>query len=197
MDRIEELIADLDAKVDRRYRMAFEGLVRIGAPAVGPLCRALTDASDCRRGRAAEALGEIGDSRAVEPLSRALMDEDFVVRGAAAMALGMIGDVQAIEPLSRALTRGFESSRRAMAEALGSIGRREALPYLRPLSHPLFGELDPSIRAAALAAIASIEGNAADVAGLPRTAEAHVPAAARRPRTATESSGGIDELTSG
>ena len=56
---------------------------------------------------AAEALGEIGNTRAVLPLVTALGDPDSHVRECVARVLGKMGDSQAIEPL----TRLFENER--------------------------------------------------------------------------------------
>jgi hypothetical protein len=72
LDRIEELIADLDAIVDSRYRLAVDGLVEVGGSAVQPLCRALTDSSECRRSRAAEALGRLRRREALPVLRERL-----------------------------------------------------------------------------------------------------------------------------
>ncbi|MCK4811764.1 MAG: HEAT repeat domain-containing protein, partial [Methanosarcinales archaeon] len=55
------------------------------------------------RGRAARALGRIGDVRAVEALEGALKDENASVRGDAVGALGRIGDVGAVGALNKAL----------------------------------------------------------------------------------------------
>jgi HEAT repeat protein len=72
LDRIEELIADLDAFADSRYRLAIQDLVRIGEPAVESLCRALTDAREGGRGRAAEVLGRLGRREALPALRERL-----------------------------------------------------------------------------------------------------------------------------
>ena len=55
------------------------------------------------RGRAAKALGNIGDAKAVELLIAALKDVDGYVRWSAAKALGEVGDAKAVEPLTAAL----------------------------------------------------------------------------------------------
>jgi len=51
------------------------------------------------RVNAAEALGELKDSRAVEPLLQALRDEDSGVRWSASAALGELKDTRAVDPL--------------------------------------------------------------------------------------------------
>ena len=73
------------------------------------------------RESAAQALGEIGDSRAVEPLSSALNDEDLVVAMAARDALIKIG-APAVEPLLGVLKEGDKEARKRAAAALGKIG---------------------------------------------------------------------------
>ena len=59
----------------------------------------LEDEAGSVRGRAAAALGRIGDARAVEGLLARLEDEDGSVRGSAASALGGLGDARAVERL--------------------------------------------------------------------------------------------------
>jgi len=72
--------------------------------------------------RAAEILGEIGDSEAVEYLIEALKDTDEAVRWNAAKALGKIRDNRAVDPLTDALEDTDESVRRNAYEALGKLG---------------------------------------------------------------------------
>ena len=85
------------------------------------LIKAMDEEKDVRRA-AAEALGNLGDSRAVEPLIKALGDKDDGVRWAAANALGKLGDSRAVEPVIRALGNTDRAVRRAAAEALNSLG---------------------------------------------------------------------------
>lgn len=84
-------------------KAASEALVKIGDAAVEPLVTALKDQRDHVRSASAQALGNIGSTRAVEPLVVALIDQQDVVRSAAAGALGKIGDRRAVEPLVAAL----------------------------------------------------------------------------------------------
>ncbi|RZB32933.1 MAG: hypothetical protein AEth_00279 [Candidatus Argoarchaeum ethanivorans] len=74
------------------------------------------------RDKAAEALGEIGDTRAVEPLIRALKDKDWFVRNKAAKALGIIGDTRAVEPLIQVMKTEDICDRGIAAKALDRIG---------------------------------------------------------------------------
>ena len=62
-------------------------LVNIGEPAVEMLINALKDKKCPIRSNAAEALGEIGDTRAVKPLIKALTDEDSEIQKIATKAL--------------------------------------------------------------------------------------------------------------
>ena len=103
-------------------------LAKIGKAAVPALVDTLNYQgrdSSFARGGAAEALGEIGDTRAVEPLIQALKDKDYDVRRHAAEALGEIGDTRAVGPLLQALKDKDDAVRRYGAEALGEV-RREA-----------------------------------------------------------------------
>jgi len=61
---------------DQGAELAVEALVRIGPPAVGPLCRKLADQSTELgvRKAVADMLGRIGDPAAVEPLSKVLAE---------------------------------------------------------------------------------------------------------------------------
>ena len=75
---------------------AGEVLVRIGAPAVEPLCVALRDESPSVRREAARALARSTDERALAPLCRALTDADPRVRLRAAGALGRLARREAL-----------------------------------------------------------------------------------------------------
>jgi HEAT repeat protein len=82
------------------------------------------------RGRAADALGALGDARAVEPLLARLEDEDRSVRGRAAEALGALGDARAVEPLLARLEDEDGDVRWRAAEALGALGDARAVEPL-------------------------------------------------------------------
>jgi HEAT repeat protein len=79
---------------------------------------------------AAEALGELGDTRAVEPLIAALKDKDKGVREKAAEALGKLGE-PAVELLIATLGGNDEIMRWRSAWALHRIGTPEALAAVR------------------------------------------------------------------
>lgn len=107
------------------------------------------------RGKAAEALGKIGDARAVEPLIQALKGKEYDVREAAAAALGMIGDARAVEPLVQALKDNSNFCDRVLkeaAEALGMIGDARAVePLVQALK-----DKHPDVRNAAVKALTKI-----------------------------------------
>lgn len=96
-----------------------------GAPE--PLAAALKDSEFSVREAAAEALGQLKDTRAVEPLIAALKDDDWGVAAAAAEALGKLSDPRAVQALIAALEYA-------------------------PRSEPLFSERN--VRVAAAAALA-------------------------------------------
>jgi len=112
---------------------AWESLVEWGEPAVEPLIKALGDVGlGCYE--AAEALGEIGDTRAVEPLIKALSDENRYVRQHAVAALGEFGDERAVEPLIGMLSDDHLWVRTGAVEALGEFGDKQAVePLIRAL----------------------------------------------------------------
>ncbi|TAK34258.1 MAG: hypothetical protein EPO21_09935 [Chloroflexota bacterium] len=85
------------------------------------------------RGRAAMALGQIGETRAVEPLLAVLRDDNSDVRGSAAAALGKIGDARAVEPLVAALRSNSLNVRSKATDALVKIGS----PAVEPLTAAL------------------------------------------------------------
>ena len=82
------------------------------------------------RWQAAQALGELSDTRAVKPLVKALDDSNQWVRIVAAEALGQIGDPEAVPPLVNALDDNSIWVRRASVVALGHIGAPQSIPPL-------------------------------------------------------------------
>ena len=108
----------------------WDGLTKIGKPAVELFIQALEDKDEDARESVAEALGEIGDARAVEPLIQALEDKDRYVQRNAAGALGKIGDARAVEPLIQALEDEDRYIRRNATGSLGEIGDARAVEPL-------------------------------------------------------------------
>jgi len=72
-------------------------------------------------GKAARALGDMGDAAAVGPLVEALDDGNDEVRQAAAKALGDIGDGRAVGPLTQALSDRYRGVRECASYALQKI----------------------------------------------------------------------------
>jgi HEAT repeat protein len=82
------------------------------------------------RWQAAQALGELGDTRAVQPLVEALDDSNQWVRIVAAEALGQIGHPEATRALIFSLDDSSIWVRRASVVALGQVGDASAIPPL-------------------------------------------------------------------
>ena len=82
------------------------------------------------RWRAAEILGDMGDSRAFEPLILTLKKGDYYDRRAGAIGLGKLGDSRAVEPLILALKDDDKWVIRRAAEALGKLGDSRAVEPL-------------------------------------------------------------------
>jgi HEAT repeat protein len=82
------------------------------------------------RWQAAQALGELGDSRAIEPLMAALEDDNQWVRIVAVEALGLLGAEEATEYLISALEDDSMWVRRACVVALGQVGDARAVEPL-------------------------------------------------------------------
>jgi HEAT repeat protein len=116
------------------------------------------------RWQAAQALGELADSRAVEPLIETLDDSNQWVRIVAAEALGQIGDENATPALLPALNDESIWVRHASVVALGQIGDTQAI---RPLTERILGPPDnewpEELRDATARALGAIGGPAIQV----------------------------------
>ena len=101
---------------------------QVQAEEIAALIKKIWDGNADVRGRAIQALGEIGPA-AVPILIKLLEDEDSDVRSTAAYALGKMGPAakDAVPALITALTDEDENVRGYAARALGYIGRA-ALP---------------------------------------------------------------------
>lgn len=95
----------------------------------------VTDYDD--RQRSAEALGEIGDTRAVEPLIEALQDSNEDVRRESVRSLGDLKDKRAVDPLLPLLKEAKSWTKSSVIEALGKIADPRAI---RPLIDQLGDE---------------------------------------------------------
>lgn len=103
---------------------------------------------------AAQALGEVGDSRAVKPLIAKLKEKWVDMSKAVAEALGKIGDPRAVQPLTSLLLKEDDYYvRRAAVQALGEIGDPGAV---QPLVSLLLKEENLYIRKAAAEALGKI-----------------------------------------
>jgi len=91
---------------------------------------ALADPHWKTRWQAAQALGELGDSRAIEPLIAALEDDNQWVRIVAIEALGLLGAQEATEYLLSFLENDSIWVRRASVVALGQVGDARAVEPL-------------------------------------------------------------------
>jgi HEAT repeat protein len=103
---------------------------------VDRIIAALAHSDPIVRHHAADALGDIGDTRAVEPLCAALKDEGHVAV-AATMALGKLGDARAVGSLCVALNNSYDYVAIEAAQALGVIGDARAVePLCAALNAP-------------------------------------------------------------
>lgn len=144
-EEIRRLIHDL-GRVDRSQRPhLIDALVRIGEPAVFPLCEALESEGFITRWGAVAALGRIRDPRALEPMLKLLRDRESTVREQAAAALGDLGDPRALPELIRAMRRGDAYTRPKAARALGKIGDLEAVPHLLKCVEGFFTGVQPPV----------------------------------------------------
>jgi HEAT repeat protein len=96
-------------------------LVRMGAPAVGPLREALTGGTNNVQAQAAFALGELKEESAIDALAELLKHTELLVRMNAADALGKIGDPKPVSHLIGALKDPEQYMRTAAEEALEKI----------------------------------------------------------------------------
>lgn len=118
---VEPLVRAL-ADPDKQVRaIASKALVRLGTIAVTPLIASLKTESWVVRYRAAEALGEIGDSRVPAALSSCLSDKKDHVRYMAAKGLSKQPDPSTEDALVRLLDDENPYVRRAAAGALGAL----------------------------------------------------------------------------
>jgi len=99
-------------------------------PNLTPLLRSLQHEDSDRRERAAETLGNMGDTRAVTPLIALLDDDDWFVRERVVEALGKIRDRKAVVPLTRVLQDDDWFVRERAVDALAAIADPQAAAAL-------------------------------------------------------------------
>jgi HEAT repeat protein len=182
---VPALVRALDDPIPEVRAAAAEAIGRVGptaADAAAALGRHISDPSPAVRLKVVEATLNVrapGDV-ALTVLTTALRDEVPPVRAAAGYAVGgMIlsngrpdtarvdAFLAAVPDLLVALTDAEPSVRAAAAFALGQFGSRAPVSVL-PALRRTAGDPDPVVRAAAEAAIATLEGRS-----LPQSADAH------------------------
>jgi HEAT repeat protein len=161
---VEELIKiynDERFSVDTR-RVIPKVLGRIGSErAVPSLIRMLEDDYHYTRKDAADALANIGDSRAVEPIVQTLQKEDVYKRDIA-VALAQFGDPRALETLLNTNPHLYEEKIR-FAQGLAKIGDRRGITKLNNMLKDIerspsdFPSRDEAARKAIREAIEKIE----------------------------------------
>jgi HEAT repeat protein len=123
---VKQLLADLrDFNKERRRKAVYKLGMLGGEEALRALMGAVEDDNEdlIVRGRAAQMLGKIKDTRAVESLILALRARGYKTPIYAAQALGRIGDKRAIDPLLNiADYHPNASTRQAAHNALASLG---------------------------------------------------------------------------
>lgn len=124
---IKQLLAELkDFDKDRRRKAVYKLGMIGGEDALLALMVAVEDENEdvIVRGRAAQMLGRIRDSRAVHPLITALRARGYQTPIHAAEALGRIGDKRAIDPLLELMNNqsSNEAATKAARVALTKLG---------------------------------------------------------------------------
>ncbi|MBI4614577.1 MAG: HEAT repeat domain-containing protein [Planctomycetes bacterium] len=139
------------------YKEAFDGLASRGKAAVGPLgSLALDDPDPAVRTYAIGVLAQVGGDDAARVLARVLAKEsEPPLRLAAAEALARSGSDAAGDALLASFReRPDDPHRHRIAALLGRVGAREAA---RDLAEAAASDLDPSVRLAALSALAALD----------------------------------------
>ncbi|MFP4057157.1 MAG: HEAT repeat domain-containing protein [Candidatus Brocadiia bacterium] len=132
------------------------GLTRIGRPATPFLVATLLSGNLEAKRCAAWALGEIADPQAAGGLAATLEEDDEALRWKAAISLSRIGE-PALPALAEVFASDKVATRRCAVWAVGQIGGQAALPALkRALADP-----DNHVRAKAVVALGNIPGKAA------------------------------------
>jgi len=146
----------LDDADDEVRWKAAIGLKRIGKPATLHLVAVLMSASLPAKHCAAWTLGEVGDPVAAGPLAGALEEADEALRWKAAISLTQIG-AASLPPLQQVLKKGNVETRRCAIWAVGKIGGQAALPALEQA----LADADNHVRAKAVVALGDIQGEEA------------------------------------
>lgn len=138
---LRQLLAELkDFNKERRRKAVYKLGMLGGEEALLALMGTVEDDNEDTivRGRAAQMLGKMRDSRAVYPLITALRARGYQTPIHAAQALGLIGDKRAIEPLLQLLRKNENDAARKAAqqalERLGYVDESESTDDLEPVS---------------------------------------------------------------
>ncbi len=126
-------IESFKGKNKQTHKIVTKALIKIGPSSVDSLIGFLKDSEDEVRGRAAEALGEIGDIKATPFLVELLKDDISDVRIKAADALGQLKDSAAIGPLVEARNDDDYEVAEVAIWALRDMGDEALQPLLRIL----------------------------------------------------------------
>ena len=132
------------------------GLKQIGKPSVLHLVAALMAGPLPTKQCAAWTLGEIGDPDGAGPLAGALEEADEALRWKAAISLTQVG-AASLPALTKVLKSQNVETRRCAIWAVGKIGGQAALPALAQA----LGDPDNHVRAKAVVALGDIPGEAA------------------------------------
>jgi len=153
---VAPLARALDDADDEVRWKAAIGLKQIGKPSVLHLVAVLMSGKLAAKHCAAWTLGEIGDADAAGPLAAALEEADEDLRWKAAISLTQLGSAS-LPALNQVLKKGNVETRRCAIWAVGKLGGEAALPALeQALSDP-----DNHVRAKAVVALGTIPGEAA------------------------------------
>jgi HEAT repeat protein len=158
---LETLIQVLSTEKDNQIKShAADAIIKIGSKkAVNLSLRLLSNDSWITRMKAAEILGEIGDTKAVRALIRVLrFEEEASVREWAAIGLGKIKDKRAFKSLSQSLeTESNPNVRKEAAIALGNLKDKSAR---ESLITAIQTDNECQVRWAAISALSKINGDA-------------------------------------
>ncbi len=146
----------LDDADDEVRWKAAVGLKQIGKPCVLHVIAMLMAGKLPAKHCAAWTLGEIGDPDAAGPLAAALEEADEDLRWKAAISLTQLG-APALPALNQVLKKANTETRRCAIWAVGKIGGEAALPALTQA----LADADNHVRAKAVVALGSIPGEAA------------------------------------
>lgn len=134
------LIPQLGTSSARERLTVINILKKIGSPAIPELSATLRGANGLAAERAANALGEIGDSAAREVLTEALTHQRWQVREEAVGALGKIKSVAASEAIHTAFADSIGQVRKGAAVAAGRLHLSALIPSLVSLlADPFYG----------------------------------------------------------